>query len=223
MFTPIIAVVMRETRLAGLKARYATMGAAAFRMKQAVEHEVELRRQVLRRRGTPIEAADEMMLFEAAAELADESEYESEDETYQHTVRQLMAELDLGFPLKKVDRMFLPNFDFGRCMLVVVVGPDGLVANTAKYVGDLPIVGVNPDPSRNDGVLLPFQIGQARSAVRRVLDRKAKMRDVTLAEVNLNDGQRMLAFNDFFIGCSSHVSARYTLEANFQSESQSSS
>jgi hypothetical protein len=108
-------------------------------------------------------------------------------------------------------------------MLVVVVGPDGLVANAAKYVGDLPIIGVNPDQARNDGVLLPFEVGQARGAVRRVLDRKSKTRDVTLAEVNLNDGQRMLAFNDFFIGCNSHVSARYTLEASSQSESQSSS
>ncbi|HEX2474822.1 MAG TPA: hypothetical protein VHK01_08755, partial [Lacipirellulaceae bacterium] len=109
------------------------------------------------------------------------------------------------------------------CVLVVVIGPDGLVANTAKYVGDLPIVAVNPDPARNDGVLLPFTIRAARSAVNRVLDRKAKFREVTLAEVNTNDGQRMLAFNDFFVGCSSHVSARYTLEAESRIESQSSS
>ena len=46
-------------------------------------------------------------------------------------------------------------------MLVVVIGPDGLVANTAKYVGDLPIIGVNPDPARNDGVLLPFTFDHA--------------------------------------------------------------
>ncbi len=108
-------------------------------------------------------------------------------------------------------------------MLVVVIGQDGLVANTAKYVGDLPIVAVNPDPSRNDGVLLPFQIENARSAVRRVLDRKFTQREITLAEVNLNDGQRMLAFNDFFIGCSSHISARYTIEVGRSIESQSSS
>jgi hypothetical protein len=223
MFTPIIAVVTRETRLAGLKARYATAGAAAFRMKVAVEHEVERRRQAILKRGREVDADDEMMLMEAAEELADEREYESEDTTYQRTVKRLMSEIDLGFPLKEIDRTFLPNFDFGRCMLVVVVGPDGLVANAAKYVGDLPIIGVNPDPARNDGVLLPFEVGQARGAVRRVLDRKSKTRDVTLAEVNLNDGQRMLAFNDFFIGCNSHVSARYTLEASSQSESQSSS
>jgi NAD kinase len=223
MLTPIIAVVTRETRLAGLKARYATAEAAAFRMQRAVDHEVERRRQMMVAQGVELDELSADSMLQEVAGLADEREYESEDAIYQRTVKKLMAELDLGFPVKKVDRTFLPNFDFGRCMLVVVVGPDGLVANTAKYVGNLPIIGVNPDPSRNDGVLLPFQVGGARAAVRRVLDRKAKLREVTLAEVNLNDGQRMLAFNDFYIGCDSHVSARYTIETSNQSESQSSS
>jgi hypothetical protein len=122
-----------------------------------------------------------------------------------------------------VDRNFLPNFDFLRCLAVVVIGQDGLVANTAKYVGNRPIIGVNPDPTRNDGVLLPFEVLEARKAVLRAIDDKADTRDVTLAEVNTNDGQRMLAFNDFFVGASSHVSARYTLEAGGRSEPQSSS
>jgi hypothetical protein len=220
---PIIAVVTRETRLEGLKARWATASAAAFRLQQAVGHEVELRKQRLVRRGQRLRKEDEDNLLMEVAALADESEYESEDEAYQRSVARLLKELDLGYPVKQIDRTFVPNFDFGRCVLVVVIGPDGLVANTAKYVGDLPIVAVNPDPARNDGVLLPFAISAARSAVRRVLERKAKTREVTLAEVNLNDGQRMLAFNDFFVGCASHVSARYTIEAQLRTESQSSS
>ena len=93
----------------------------------------------------------------------------------------------------------------------------------AKYVGDLPIVAVNPDPQRIDGILLPFQVNQARHAVQRAVQHRAQIRDVTLAEVNLNDGQRMLAFNDFFIGCRSHVSARYLLRVGEQAEPQSSS
>ena len=204
---PIIAVVTRQTRLEGLKQRYTTRAAAAFRMQQAVGHEVEFRRARKMKAGATRSAAVETIALAEVAKLADESEYESEDEIYQRTVKQLIAELDFGHPVKQIDRNFLPNFDFGRCVLVVVIGQDGLVANTAKYVGDLPIVAVNPDPSRNDGVLLPFQISNARSAVSRVLERKFRQREITLAEVNLNDGQRMLAFNDFFVGCSSHVSA----------------
>jgi NAD kinase len=221
---PIIALVTRETRLEGLKARWATASAAAFRLQQAVDHEVEVRRKrrAMRGHSEEDESADSL-LMEVAGAFADEKEYESEDSNYQRAVGQLMQELDLGYPVKKIDRTFLPNFDFGRCVLVVVIGPDGLVANTAKYVGNLPIVAVNPDPARNDGVLLPFTIRNAGSAVSRVLDRKAKLREITLAEVNTNDGQRMLAFNDFFVGCSSHVSARYTIEAESRIESQSSS
>jgi hypothetical protein len=221
---PIIAVVTRETRLAGLKARWATARAAAFRLQQAVDHEVELRRARLARKGGA--ASADSMLAEVVADagaLANESEYEDEDRIYQQTVGQLLADLELGYPVKRIDRTFLPNFDFGRCVLVVVVGPDGLVANTAKYVGDLPIVGVNPDRRRNDGVLLPFRVDEARNIVQRVLAQKASVREVTLAEATTNDGQRMLAFNDFFIGCASHVSARYTIEADGRQEAQSSS
>ncbi len=219
---PIIAVVTRETRLAGLKARWATARQAAFRLKHAAGHEVELRRARQGKAGV-LAAADEAALLEEADALAEHDEYEAEDQVYQDAVQQLLHEVDLGFPIRTVDRTFLPNFDFGRCLLVVVIGQDGLVANAAKYVGDLPIIGVNPDPARNDGVLLPFDVQAARSAVRRAIDGKARTRDVTLAEVNTNDGQRMLAFNDFFVGCRTHVSARYTLEASGQIESQSSS
>ncbi len=55
------------------------------------------------------------------------------------------------------------------------------------------------------------------------MDGKTKWRFVTLAEANLDDGQRMLAFNDFFVGAASHVSARYTLRVQGQREPQSSS
>jgi NAD kinase len=220
---PIIAVVTRETRLEGLKARWATARAAAFRLQQAVGHEVELRRARALSKGRKMAATELREVESDAAALLSEEAIESEDEVYQRTVQQLLQDLEIGFPVKRLDRTFLPNFDFGRCVLVVVIGQDGLVANTAKYVGGLPIIGVNPDPARYDGVLLPFHVHQARGAVRRTLDKKSPLREVTLAEVNTNDGQRMLAFNDFFIGASSHVSARYTLEVAGRSEPQSSS
>ena len=43
------------------------------------------------------------------------------------------------------------------------------------------------------------------------------------AEAKLNDGQRLLAFNDLFIGPSSHISARYKISFQEQSEEHSSS
>lgn len=220
---PMIAVITRETRLAGLKARWATGGAATFRLKQAAFHEVERRRQRLAKMGRQIATREEQELAATGGALASHEEYESEDRVYQRAVQELLREIELGYPVQIVDHGFLPNFDFGRCVAVVVIGQDGLVANAAKYVGDLPIVGINPDPARYDGVLLPFQIRHTSSAVRRAIDGSAQVRSVTLAEVNTNDGQRMLAFNDFFVGCSSHASARYTIEFRSRRETQSSS
>jgi NAD kinase len=219
---PIIAVVTHETRLAGLKARWATSKAAAFRLHHAAEHELEYRLRRLGRIGQP-GGYDVCELERAARELADSQTYEEEDRNYQTALNRLLAEIDLGHPLRTVDRALVPTFDFGRCLAVIVIGQDGLVANAAKYVGDLPIIGVNPDPARYDGVLLPFQIHDARSALRRTIDGRVRTRDVTLAEVNTNDGQRMLAFNDFFVGCHTHVSARYVLESDAGREPQTSS
>ena len=207
---PGIAVVTRQTRMEGLLARWATKPAAKFALAQAKIGEMA-------RAGR----YDKASIDDAAQ--AEFQDFDLEDEVYQETVARLKSELDFDVPLQFVDRQYLPNLDFGRFMAVVVVGQDGLVANTAKYVGEVPIVAVNPDPARFDGILLPFHLPQARSAVARVLEQKARTRSVTLAEANLHDGQRLLAFNDLFVGCASHVSARYTLRTGKHSESQSSS
>jgi len=107
--------------------------------------------------------------------------------------------------------------------VIVTVGQDGLVANTAKYVGDLPIVAVNPDPARFDGILLPFGVGDVARAVDAVASDRADLRSVTMAAATLNDGQHLVAFNDLFIGASSHVSARYHIEHRGKEEEHSSS
>jgi hypothetical protein len=153
----------------------------------------------------------------------DFSGVETEHEDYRAVVDRLRRDLDLGMKVLTVDRSYLPGMLFGPNDIFVTVGQDGLVANVAKYAEGRPIVAINPDPTRIDGVLLPFRADQARSAVRNILDRRAIYRDVTLAETLLNDGQKLLAFNDFFVGCRTHVSARYRLETAGQSEAQSSS
>jgi NAD kinase len=154
---------------------------------------------------------------------SDFAEYGEEDSAYNGSMELLQKSLDLGLKLQVVDREFIPNFLFTERDIIVTVGQDGLVANTAKYVGEQPIVAVNPDPIRYDGILLPFHPAQASKAVQAVLEKKARIRSVTMAEVNLNDGQRLLAFNDLFIGARTHVSARYNIKLDTQSESQSSS
>lgn len=208
---PRIAVVTRETRLAGLLRRWATKGQAHFAFRRA-------RAGAARQVGAPQAAAD----AEVQADL-DFADIEDEDQTYQSGIRELIQSLEFGIPIQTVDRYLLPTFDFRWCTAVVVIGQDGLVANTAKYALGVPIVGVNPDPQRFDGVLLPFQLHEARTAVERVLKQQARIRQVTLARATLHDGQSLLAFNDLFIGANSHVSARYQIQAGTRSETHSSS
>jgi hypothetical protein len=59
--------------------------------------------------------------------------------------------------------------------------------------------------------------------VERVAGQRYRVRPVTLAQATTNDGQRLLAFNDLFIGAQSHVSARYRINWKGASEPQSSS
>lgn len=154
----------------------------------------------------------------------DFGDYADEHETFTAVARQLLRDLEgLGRRVQRIDWTFLPNFLFDPADAVVVLGRDGLVANTAKYLDGQSIVGVNPDPRRIDGVLLPFAPRAATAAVARVLDGRAAVTAITMAEVALNDGQRLLAFNDFFVGQRTHVSARYSLTWRKRTEEQSSS
>jgi NAD kinase len=154
----------------------------------------------------------------------DFSDYEQEHAVYTEAVGRLRRNLEGLTPkMQFIERGFLPNFLFTEHDLIVTVGPDGLVVNTAKYLAGQPIVAVNPDSDRNDGILLPYIVGRARYGVASVLEGKAKFHRITMAEVSLNDGQRLLAFNDFLVGQRTHVSARYSLTWRRHTERQSSS
>lgn len=153
----------------------------------------------------------------------DFADYEKEDDAYRRSLDTVRRSLDFGLKLLSAERSLVPTMLFTEQDLVVTVGQDGLVANTAKYVRGQPVVAVNPDPGRFDGVLLRFRPEEARAAVRSVLDGKAACRRVTLAEAALEDGQRLLAFNDLFIGARTHVSARYRISFGGRSEPHSSS
>jgi hypothetical protein len=97
------------------------------------------------------------------------------------------------------------------------------VANAAKYVNGLPIIAINPDSDRYDGVLLPFNPTNFIIAVENVVKSRVQLHSASFAEAKLNDGQRLLAFNDLFIGAATHVSARYRISFQSKFEEHSSS
>jgi NAD kinase len=185
-----IVLIVRETRLEELKARFNTTNQARFYVEQL------------------------------GGDFAD---YEQEDASYHHALAEARQCLSQLGRLQVVHRSFLPNFIFGPLDSVVAVGQDGLVANTLKYLNGQPLIGVNPDPSRYDGKLLPFTVRDLPAVASEVLQRKRAVKAVTMALASLNDGQTLYAVNDLFIGPKSHGSARYTLHHGDRSERQSSS
>ncbi len=151
------------------------------------------------------------------------NEYQMEDDVFRRSLDHVVNSISKETKYKLVDRQFVPNYIFSPKDVVLVVGQDGLVANTAKYTDNLPIIGINPDPTRNDGILLPFDSKTFLAGFRNVLQNSYNSTFVTMAEASLNDNQRLLAFNDFFIGPSSHISARYSISYEGRIEKQSSS
>lgn len=154
---------------------------------------------------------------------SDFSDYVAEDERYKKAIHEAYCRLDELGRVQVVDREFVPNFIFGDNDLVVVVGQDGLVANTLKYLTNQLLIGVNPDPSRWDGVLLPFRVEDLRLVVQDVFKNRRGIKEVSMAKAVLNDGQTIHAVNDLFIGQRTHVSARYHIRLGERQEYQSSS
>ncbi len=154
---------------------------------------------------------------------SDFSDYIREDEQYKLTVSMSYNQLEELGRVQVVDREFVPNFIFGETDLVVAIGQDGLVANTLKYLSNQLLIGVNPDPARWDGVLLPFTVSDLKLIVQDVFKQKRHIQEVSMAKAALNDGQTIYAVNDLFIGQRTHVSARYGIQWGECYENQSSS
>ncbi|MCM1248062.1 MAG: sugar kinase [Lachnoclostridium sp.] len=154
---------------------------------------------------------------------ADFSDYINEDKKYQQAVEEVMGTAERYARLQRIDRDFLPNMIFGKEDIVIALGQDGLVANVMKYLNGQPLIGVNPDISRWDGVLLPFEAGQLEQVLQNVISGHYGSKEVTMAQASTQDGQKMLAVNDLFVGQKTHTSARYDITWNQKSEYQSSS
>lgn len=146
-----------------------------------------------------------------------------EHETFYASLSKVKKSLDRIIKYKIIYRSFLPTYIFTEDDLILVIGQDGLVANTAKYVNSQPILGVNPDAERYDGVLLKHSPNDVKEILKKIVKNNFDIKQVTLAKATLNDGQTLLAFNDFYIGADSHVSSRYIIEFNGKKERQSSS
>lgn len=173
---------------------------------------------LLARHGTRAQAA--FFLERRGQALADlERRHALQQEALEAVSRAIPAE----WRRTRIDRADLARFVFEPDDLVVAAGQDGLVANAAKYLDGQLVLGVNPDPERYDGVLVPHRPGQAGKLLRAMAAGRVEVEERTMVEARLDDGQRLLALNELFAGHRSHQSARYRITLDGREERQSSS
>jgi len=122
-----------------------------------------------------------------------------------------------------VARADLDRFLFAPEDVVVVVGQDGLVANVAKYLDGQPVLGLNPAPDLYDGVLVRIPLARFPSLLPASVAGAAPAERRTMVEARLDNGERLLALNEVFVGHHSHQSARYRIACGDAAEDQSSS
>ncbi|MFE9401416.1 hypothetical protein ACFYNY_06540 [Streptomyces sp. NPDC006530] len=111
----------------------------------------------------------------------------------------------------RVERADLDRFLFAPEDVVVVVGQDGLVANAAKYLSGQPVVGIDPEPGRNPGVLVRHRPAAAAGLLSAAAAQGCAVEELTMVEARTDDRQRLLALNEIYLGASGHQTARYRI------------
>lgn len=190
---------------------------------------MEFRRLVIVTRRTELEELVRRFQTKAQAQFymeragEDFAGIEARHQVFEQALGQVRAQIPRDLKVHRIDRNELPQYRFAPEDLVVTVGIDGLVVNVAKYLDGQPIIPVNPDPEHIDGILCPVEVARFGAVLERALKGAAEEKRLTMAEARLDDGRRLRAVNDLFIGARTHVSARYRISWNGRSEEQSSS
>jgi NAD kinase len=135
----------------------------------------------------------------------------------------ICAAIPEGIRFAEIERAFVPTYLFAPDSLVLTLGPDGLVINVAKYLAGQAILAFSPEPGKVGGILSRHRPAGAAELIQRALHGKMTSLGMTMAQAQLNDGQKLIAANDLFIGPRSHGSARYRIHLGDRSEEQSSS
>jgi NAD kinase len=136
---------------------------------------------------------------------------------------QVTAAIPTSWRQAAIERSDLHRFLFEPGDLVVVIGQDGLVANVAKYLQGQTVIGIDPAPGHNIGVLVRHRAEQAGKLLQAGARGRLRVEARTMVGVELDDGQSLIALNELFIGHPRHQSARYRITCPAGSERHSSS
>ncbi|MEU1483984.1 hypothetical protein [Streptomyces sp. NPDC005752] len=129
----------------------------------------------------------------------------------EEALTEVAAAVPLRWRRTRVERADLDRFLFGPEDVVVVVGQDGLVANTAKYLTGQPVVGIDTDPGRNPGILVRHRVRDAAALCRAAASPGGPVDALTMTEAVADDTQRLLALNEIYLGSPGHQTARYRI------------
>jgi hypothetical protein len=137
---------------------------------------------------------------------------------FQDAMQTVSRAIPVRWRRSHLQRTDLDRFVFEPEDILVCVGQDGLVANTAKYLDGQKVVGINPDPDRYDGILVRHRASDAERVIT-----SGQIEERTMVEAKTDDGQRLVAVNEIFIGHHTHQSARYRVRFGTKEERHSSS
>lgn len=192
--TPRAVIVHRRTELQELVERHSTRGQAAF---------------YLRTRGRRIE------------------DLEARHDAVEAAINAVASAIPAHWRRGMVERADLPRFLFAQDDIIVAVGQDGLVANLAKYLDGQLVIGIDPEPGRNPGVLVshPPRAAPGLLVAATAGSRAGQRVDrLTMVVAITDDGQRITALNEIYVGQPTHQTARYSLRLpDGQAEAQASS
>jgi hypothetical protein len=141
----------------------------------------------------------------------DIAEVVARHEAQAEAARVVSASVPVSWRRGEVERADLSRFLFAPEDVVVVVGQDGLVPNVAKYLAGQPVLGIDPEPGRNPGVLVRHRASDAGALMRAAAEGELQLERLTMVVAEADDGQRLVALNEIFVGHPSHQTARYTV------------
>lgn len=129
------------------------------------------------------------------------------------------AAIPVAWRQGQVERGDLDRFLFADGDIIVVVGPDGLVANTAKYLDGQPVIGLDPEPGRGPGILVRHPVAACADLLHTASSGGGTYERRSMVHARVDDGRDLLALNEIFLGHPGHQSARYQLYDEHQSSS----
>lgn len=157
--------------------------------------------ELTRRHGTRMQAA-----FHAKARGLSLDQLERDHAALGASIDALSAAIPARWRRASIQRADLSRFVFEPADIIVCVGPDGLVANTAKYLEGQPVIATNP---LGKG---PLTAHSTESAVKALLSTDTLPTETrALVEASIDGRPVLKALNEIYLGHRTHQSARYTI------------